>query len=398
MNKNVSRGTAAALCVLTGITAFTLSYVSFEREFNRLLPEYRKNEEIYGKLGEIRSTIDGRYVGQYELQDAVDMAAAGYVAGVGDRWSSYLSADAYSKYKMSFAGESFGVGLYTSYSDKLKAIRIVEVYPDSDGIAAGLQKGDLILGAEGKTVAQDGYDAVIAAIQGDEGTKAGITIRRSGQTTNEVVQLTRKTLSQLQVTGSMLSDGKTALIRIYNFRQQSETQFRDAVNAMLEQGATQLVFDVRQNPGGSVESVCDCLDMLLPEGRIMTLRTKAGKETDYDSDASEVGMPMAVLVDSSSISAAEFFAAALQEYGKATIVGDQTIGKGYSQQNYELSDGSALHLSDQEYFTPQGKTLIGTGVVPDVSSSLETEKLADFYFLTEAQDTQLQAALRTLAE
>ena len=126
----------------------------------------------------------------------------------------------------------------------------------------------------------------------------------------------------------------------------------------------------------------------------MTLRTKAGKETVYTSDQDEVGLPMAVLVNADSISAAEFFAAALQEYGKAVIVGEQTIGKGYSQQNYELSDGSALHLSDQEYFTPNGKSLIGTGIQPDVPSS--APEGFDLYFADEQEDAQLQAALAAL--
>lgn len=394
MSKSVTRSTAAALCLMTAATTFTISYIGMQRRLDALLPGYQADAAIYGKIGEIRRTVDSYYVGKYDEQDAVDMAATGFVAGVGDRWSSYLSAEEYAQYKISFAGKSFGIGLFTSYAAEQQALRIVEVFPGSDGEALGLKKGDLILAAEGKTVAQDGYADTIAAIAGDKGTKASVTIRRATTGKTETVQMERKTTEQTMASGWMLEDGKTGFIRIYNFRRDSEKQLKTQLDRLIQQGAQRLIFDVRDNPGGSVESVCDGLDALLPEGRIMTLRTKAGKETVYDSDEKQVSLPMAVLVNAESISAAEFFAAALQEYGKAVVVGEQTVGKGYSQQNYELSDGSALHLSDQEYFTPKGKSLIGTGITPDVPSKAPAD--FDIYFSGERDDVQLQAALGAL--
>lgn len=396
MKKTVTRGTAAALCCITAVTSFSVAYICFQRRFDSMMPNYRRNESIYNKLSEIRATVDKYYVGTYDLADAIDIAAVGFMTGVGDRWSSYMSAKDLAENQMSFSGKTFGVGLYVSYSQNRGLMRIVEVYPQSDAFAAGLEKGDVILGAGGKTIADDGYDAVMSAIEGEEGTKVDVTVRRSESDKEETVAMTRKTMDQVQVTGWMLSDQKTGFIRIYNFRQHSEAQLQNAIDTLLEQGASRLVFDVRHNPGGAVESVCKSLDPLLPEGTIMTLRTKAGKETVYHSDARALDMPMAVLADQTSVSAAEFFAAALQEYGKAVVVGGQTIGKGYSQQNYPLSDGSAIHLSDQEYFTPKGKSLIGTGVEPDISAVLPDDKQSDFYFLTELEDVSLQAALAAL--
>lgn len=394
MSNNVSRGTAAALCALTAVTAFSISYIGMERRLEKMLPDYKADAAIYGKIGEIRRTVDAYYVGEYDAQDAVDLAAAGFVVGIGDRWSSYMSAEEYEEYQLSFSGQSFGIGLYTAYDASENKLRIVEVFPGSDGEALGLKKGDLIVGAEGKTLDKDGYSETIAAVSGDEGTMAHITIQRAQTGETETVEMERKTVEATMASGWMLSDGKTGFVRIYNFRRGSETQIEQAVQRLTEQGAERLVFDVRNNPGGSVDSVCKALDRLLPEGKIMTLRTKAGKETVYTSDQDAVGLPMAVLVNADSISAAEFFAAALQEYGKAVIVGEQTIGKGYSQQNYELSDGSALHLSDQEYFTPNGKSLIGTGIQPDVPSS--APEGFDLYFADEQEDAQLQAALAAL--
>ena len=394
MSNNVSRGTAAALCALTAVTAFSISYIGMERRLEKMLPDYKADAAIYGKIGEIRRTVDAYYVGEYDAQDAVDLAAAGFVVGIGDRWSSYMSAEEYEEYQLSFSGQSFGIGLYTAYDASENKLRIVEVFPGSDGEALGLKKGDLIVGAEGKTLDKDGYSETIAAVSGDEGTMAHITIQRAQTGETETVEMERKTVEATMASGWMLSDGKTGFVRIYNFRRGSETQIEQAVQRLTEQGAERLVFDVRNNPGGLVDSVCKALDRLLPEGKVMTLRTKAGKETVYTSDQNEVGLPMAVLVNADSISAAEFFAAALQEYGKAVIVGEQTIGKGYSQQNYELSDGSALHLSDQEYFTPNGKSLIGTGIQPDVPSS--APEGFDLYFADEQEDTQLQSALAAL--
>lgn len=394
MSKNVSRGTAAALCALTAVTAVAVSYIGMERRLEALLPDYKTDAAIYGKIGEIRRTVDAYYVGQYDQQEAVDDAAAGFVVGVGDRWSSYMSAEEYQAYKLSFSGQSFGIGLYTAYDADQNELRIVEVFPGSDGEALGLKKGDLILGAEGKTVERDGYSDTIAAVAGEEGTKASVTIQRAATGEVETVEMERKTTDTIMAAGHMLKDGQTGFVRIYNFRRGSEKQVREQVKKLTAEGAKRLIFDVRNNPGGSVDSVCDALDALLPEGKIMTLRTKAGKETVYESDKNEVDLPMAVLVNADSISAAEFFAAALQEYGKAVVVGEQTIGKGYSQQNYELSDGSALHLSDQEYFTPNGKSLIGTGVTPDVQSS--PAEGFNLYFTPQEDDVQLQAALAAL--
>ena len=393
MAHNISSSKAVALCALTAVTVFTISYIGMERRLESLLPGYQAEAEIYGKIGEIRRTIDAYYVGEYDEQDAVDMAAAGYVAGIGDQWSTYMSKESYDEYKLSFSGQSFGIGLFTSYVADKNELRIVEVFRGSDGETLALQKGDLILGAEGKTVDKDGYTEVVNAIAGEEGTKAQVTIYRTATGETETVEMERKTTEQVMATGWMLEDGKTGMVRIYNFRKGSETQMIDAVDALIEQGAERLVFDVRNNPGGSVESVCDALDYLLPEGDIMTLRTKGGDETIYRSDADEINLPMAVLVNADSISAAEFFAAALQEYDKAIIVGGQTMGKGYSQQNYVLSDGSALHLSDQEYFTPQGKSLIGTGITPDVPT--DAPEGFDLYFAAEVGFGRLISSILT---
>lgn len=391
MKREISRGTAAALCVLTAAVSVNVSYALMQRRLEQTLPGYAANDQIYGKLGEIRQLVDQCYVGTYDPQTAVDLACTGYMAGVGDRWSSYMSSEEYDAYMTSFAGQATGIGVYALYEADPLRLRVIEVYPESGAAQAGIQTGDLLLGADEVTLAQDGYDAMLHTLQGEPGTQVTVTFQHAGSGEIETSTITRREVEATMVTGRML-DETTGYLYFYNFRQHSEEQFARELDALLEQGAQKLIFDVRNDPGGSVDSLCEILDPLLPEGPIMTLRPKQGEETVYRSDADALDLPIAVLVNDQSISAAEFFAAALQEYGKAVVVGTQTIGKGYSQRTYPLSDGSALHLSDQAYFTPQGRSLIGTGVTPDAVVEMDAADTAALYFLPPEQDPQLRAA------
>lgn len=392
--REIRIGTAAALCAMTALTSFNLAYAALERRLEEELPGYRANNELYSKLGQIRDLFAELYVGEYSEQTAIDVAAAGYVAGVGDRWSGYYSAEDYAAYVESFAGQSSGIGAYVSYSAE-HGIRIIEVYKGSACDKAGLATGDRILGADGVLLEEDGYNAVMDAIAGDEGTTVAVTVERAATGEQETVEMTRSTVEQTMVSGRMLEDD-IGFVRIYNFRQGSEKQFKTVVQSLVKEGARALVFDVRNDPGGAVDSVNEMLDLLLPEGNLMQLATKAGREEHYTSDAACIDLPMAVLVDAESISAAEFFAACLQEYEWATVVGEQTIGKGYSQRMYPLNDGSAVRISDKTYYTPSGKSLIGTGITPDVEVALPEEKEPDFYFLAPEEDDQLAAALALL--
>ncbi len=395
--RKISLGKTLLLCGFTCVIAVFASASVFFVYTG--MDDYLANQALYGKLAEIRQTVDALYVGEYDVQEAVDMAAAGYVVGVGDQWSTYMAADDYNAYVQSLAGESFGVGVYCSYNGE--NMRIIMVYEDSTAAAYDLERGDLLLAVDDVTLADDGYNAVLDAIVGEADTTVEVTFQR--QATGEIftATLTRQTTTKTMVEGSMLTQEgyeNIGVIRIYSFSQQVETQFATVLEDLLAQGAEKLVFDVRNNPGGAVVSLCEMLDTLLPEGDVMTLREKDGDQTLYTSDAVCITMPMAVLVNESTVSAAEFFAAALQEYDVAQVFGTQTLGKGYAQRTYELSDGSALHLSDQEYFTPQGNTLIGVGVVPDVVVELPDIAASNFYFLTLDEDNQLKTAVDWLAD
>lgn len=395
MRNGVSKATAAILCVLSAATAFNASYIVLQKQNEARIPDYEANNAIYRKLGEMRQLVDDFYVGQYDIEDAVDMASAGFILGVGDRWSGYLSKEEYEAYQISLQGQAEGIGVYTLYDPKRESLRLIEVYENSGAAHAGLKREDEILGAAGKTLKEDGYQAVRDSIGGEKGTAVELLVRHAETGKTDTVSVVRGEAEATMVTGKMLED-KTGYICIYNFHLHADEQFETVLHDLLEQGAERLIFDVRENPGGAVDALAEILDPLLPEGTIMTLRAKDGTEKVYTSDAEALELPMAVIMNENSYSAAEFFAAALQEYEKAIVVGEQTVGKGYSQRTYALSDGSALRLSDNAYYTPKGKSLIGVGVLPDIPVELPEEKTNQFYFLKPEDDEQLMAAWKAI--
>lgn len=380
---HVTLGGALALCLVTAAATAGICLASMAWG----------TETVGSKLRELDRIVSEQYVGTVDEQAVADYAAVGYVAGLDDQWSSYIPAEEYEAYQLNSGGKGCGIGVtvITETGD----IHVSLVYDDSPAAAAGIEKGDYIVGAEGMTVAQDGADAVVDAIAGEAGTEVTVSVADTPDGAARELTMERAVVTQKMAWGEMLDD-TVGYLRIENFHEGAAAQFQTALDGLLDAGAQALVIDVRHNGGGRVVEMSEMLDPLLPEGTIMTLRTKDGTETVYESDAEVLDLPLAVLVDAQSISAAEFFAAALQEYDRATLVGTHTTGKGRAQQTIELSDGSAVNLSVEEYFTPQGESLAGVGIAPDVEVALSDEQAADFYFLDPQDDPQLQQAAALL--
>lgn len=379
----VSVTTALFLCVTTAAVSILGCYAATGW----------RTSAVEDKLREIDRIAAEQYVGELDAEKVADYAAVGYVTGLEDQWSAYIPADQYETYRLSSEGKGCGIGVSVISGDD--SVRVYLVYEDSPAAQAGIEKGDYIVGAEGLTVEKDGADAVIDAIQGEEGTEVTVSFAKEQGGAVQEATMQRAMVTQNMAWGQML-DGNIGYIRIENFHVGAAEQFQQVLDELLENGAQSLVLDVRHNGGGRVKEMSEMLDPLLPEGTIMTMRTKSGSETVYESDAEKIDQPIVVLMDDQSISAAEFFAAALQEYNRATLVGTHTTGKGRAQQTFELSDGSALNLSVEEYFTPQGNNLAGVGIAPDVEVTLTDEQTADFYFLNPQDDPQLQKAVEIL--
>ena len=327
--------------------------------------------------------VRDKFVGEYDSEVMLDTALTGLVAGLDDRWSRYLTAQQYEAQEQARSNAYTGIGVTVSY-EREEGLLIEEVTPDSPAQAAGLAAGEIITAADGTSLAGEGRYEGASLIQGEAGTAVELEVLGTdGQT--RTVTVTRADIKQNPVESAMLEDS-VGYVALANFYTGSAQAVEEAVNELVEQGARALIFDMRDNGGGYLSELTDMLDFLLPEGPIFRSRDVDGNETVTYSDASCVDLPMVVLVNADTYSAAEFFAAELQEQGVAKIVGEPTSGKGYSQQTYQLESGGAVSISTGAYFTGQGTSLIGTGLTLD-----------EEVYLTDEGDAQLEAALALLA-
>ena len=344
-------------------------------------------------MAEAMVLINARFVGDHDIGKAADAAMDGLITGLGDRWSYYVDAKGYENLKNSKDNAYVGIGVTVSYPEWEEGLYVEAVAENGPAAAAGLRPGDTILAVGEVRLAGEDRSRGTELIQGEAGTQVELLLRGGGGE-ERTVSVTRGRVEEHPVSYALLADG-TGLITIQNFNSRCADEAIAAVDALREQGAERLVFDVRNNGGGFLDELTRLLDYLLPEGPIFRSQTKAGRETVVSSDAGCVEMPMAVLVNENTYSAAELFAAELQEWDWGEVVGVQTFGKGFSQQTFPLLNGGAVNLSTAKYFTGQGNCLIGVGLTPDRVVELDEEQAAKLRarILDPAEDPQLQAAI-----
>lgn len=349
------------------------------------------------KLDQVEYLIKNRFIEEADMEKAEDAAATAMIDSLGDRWSYYLSAADYATHKEQVENAYVGIGITISPEENGQGFLILAVQKNSGAEAAGLLAGDIITGADSQDVRGMTTAQLRDIIRGKEGTSVSLEITRDSEVLR--VQVTRMQILTEVVRYEML-ENSIGLIAISNFDARCADETIAAIEALREQGAQALIFDVRNNPGGYATELVKVLDYLLPEGDLFRTLDYAGRETVDKSDASFLDMPIAVVCNEDSYSAAEFFPAAIQEYGAGTIVGMPTCGKGYFQYTYELSDGSAVGLSAGKYFTPSGKSLIGTGIQPDVVVEVDDETRAKIAYgtLDAKDDPQIQAAVDILTK
>lgn len=339
--------------------------------------------------------VNTRFVGEYEKEVVLDSAMSGMISGLGDRWSYYLSPERYQAEQERRANSYVGIGVTVDYSSE-EGLTIQAVTEGGPAQEAGLTPGEIITAVDGQSIAGDKRYEATELIQGKENTAVILTLLGTDGESREA-EVTRRSIETDPVAYEMLENG-TGYIRVENFFRRSADQVKAAVEDLQSQGAKALVFDMRNNGGGYLDELIPMLDSLLPEGPIFRTRSRSGTEKIEESDAECVGLPMAVLVNGDTYSAAEIFAAELQEWGAAVVVGTPTSGKGYSQQLYPLFNGGAVGISTAEYFTGEGKSLVGTGLTLDreyhLSQTDEARRQAGGLPLEE--DGQLQAALELL--
>ena len=395
MKRTVSLGMVLLIVVLTAATTFNITYMSVWHSFNRRLDGLSEREQTFAKLAEMQNYIDTYYITDYDSKTLAEGAAVGMAEALPDQWSYYMDAETFAAYNDPSLDDYVGIGAQGMYDEETEAIRINEVYADGPADRAGLRYFDMIIAIDGISVAERGYEESVAAIRGEAGTTVTVTYVAVADGEVRTIEITRAEVTEFNLQYELLDSG-IGYIRIKSFHDSVDRQFLDAVDHLLEAGAKGLIFDVRLNGGGKLTVLRNMLDPLLPEGKIVEQRDKDGHVNALYSDAQALDLPMAVLTHAYSYSAAEFFAAALQEYGKAIIVGEKTTGKGYAQNMYPLSDGSALVLSTYQYVTPNGVDLSKCGVTPDVEVSLTDEELYSLFYTTRDQDRQLNAAVDAL--
>lgn len=323
-----------------------------------------------------------------DLGKAVDAGLDAFVDGLGDRWSYYLTQEGYQSTTQRRANSYVGVGVTVEYSRE-EGLLVQSVVKGGPADQAGVVPGDIITAVDGVSIAGDARQEGSDLIRGEEGTQVVLTLLGADGSTRDAA-CTRATLHNPSASGKLL-EGSVGYVQLSNFYSGSADSFRQEVDALIDQGAQSLIVDVRNDPGGYVSELERILDYLLPEGPVFTQKPRWGFSSVYQSDEDCVDLPMAVLVNQHSYSAAELLAAQLRESAGAPIVGEATSGKGYSQITFPLANGGGVGLSTAAYCTGSGHSLIGEGLTPDVELSL-----AEGAAMGGPEDNQLQAAVRLL--
>ena len=339
--------------------------------------------------------INTQFVGEHDMGAATDQAMDALIEGLGDRWSYYMDAEGYAAQQESRSNSYVGIGVTVTYPEE-GGLLIQSVAEGGPADQAGLTAGERITAVDGTELTGENQQTATDLIRGEAGTQVTLTVEAADGTAREVT-VTRGTVEEHPAEGELLADG-TGLVTIKNFNSRCADETMAVVEDLMAQGAERLVFDVRNNGGGYVDELTELLDYLLPEGDIFRSETKAGTKRVVTSDADCVDLPMAVLVNGSTYSAAELFAAQLQEMDRGVIVGEPTFGKGFSQQTFPLLYGGAINLSTARYYTGGGVCLIGTGLTLDREVTLTEEQSAALASGTLApeDDPQLQAAIALL--
>ena len=349
------------------------------------------------KLDQLEQLLLEKFIGEADQTAMEDAAAEAMIGALGDRWSHYIPADEYADYQDQMNNSYVGIGVTIQVTEDASGFLVTKVNEGGPADQAGMLPGDYMIAVEGQDVRGMDVNDTSALVKGEENTQVHITVLRGSE--EITLTITRMRVETPVAVAKMLEDN-VGLITITNFDARCADETIAAMEQLLGEGAEALIFDVRFNPGGYAHELVAVLDYILPEGDLFrTVDYKGNEDVDRSDAKCLTGVPMAVLVNADSYSAAEFFAAALSEYGYAIVVGEPTTGKGYFQQTFVLNDGSAVGVSVGKYFTPNGKSLAEEGgIVPDVVVEVDEDTAMGIYAgtLDPGEDPQVQAAVAAL--
>lgn len=392
MNKKYSLKTlviAVCVCVAVAVmlTSVLFAFVIVPLREGRL-------NQYNQKLLEINSLVEKYYMGDVDEEVMKDCLAYGYVAGLNDRYAGYITASDAEANKNSMMGYNTGIGVQVTAHPDTGNIYVSEVHSESPADKAGIKKGDQITALDGQSVAEKGYSWALEYIPTIPlGDKITVDVLRSGTTLTVEIELSVYVAQT--VFYEKIDD--MGYIAITSFNDKTVEQFKNAVDSLIEQNAAGLIFDVRGNAGGTLNSVRQMVDYLVPEGLIVKVDYKDDNvDETYLSDAHEIDIPMAVLTDENSASASELFAQSLIDFNKAVTVGRKTYGKGVVQTTFTLSDGSQVRFTVAKYYTNSGTCVDGEGITPTVPIEWTEDELKYRYVNGIRADKDYLAAVKYL--
>lgn len=344
----------------------------------------------------IMKVMDRYYLGEYDKEAMLDGMLAGMLAAVGDPYTGYFDEESYATLLESNEGVYYGIGVVVQQNVETGEILVVNPYSDGPGAEAGMRPGDLIYKVGGMDVVGMDINEVVAMIRGEEGTTIEISVLHENDTELTDLVVERRQIETHTVEYEMM-ENDIGYIQVTQFDEVTTEQFIEGMDALEKQGAKGVIVDLRDNPGGSLTTVIDMLDTVLPKGIYTYLVDKNGKRQNYKGkDDARYELPMVVLVNENSASASELFTGAVKDYGRATVVGTTTFGKGIVQQIIPLQDGTGMKVTMAKYYTPNGVCIHEEGVEPDVIVELDE---GEYVSLVEfEEDEQLQKALEVLKE
>lgn len=326
--------------------------------------------DVEKKVGEIAGLIDQYYYEDIDEEALVEGMYTGMVEGLGDPYSAYYTAEDYKSLTESTSGVYYGIGAVLTQNINTKVVTILHVYPGTPAEEAGVKDGDVIVKVgeiEGDSME---LSELVTHIKGEEGTTVHLELLREGEADHVQLDVVRRQIEVPTVQHQML-EGNVGFVQVSEFSESTPEQFEAAIKELQGQGMASVIVDLRDNPGGVLQSVCKMLDLFLPEGVLVYTEDKYGNRTDFKSDKACMEIPMAVLINGNSASASEIFAGAIKDYNYGTLIGTTSFGKGIVQTIVPLDDGSAVKVTMAKYFTPNGNYIHEAGISPDIELEYE---------------------------